>query len=52
MDDQSLEFHRKVHQAYHALAAREPERVKIVNGRAGIDAIEGEVWSVVAPYVR
>jgi dTMP kinase len=52
MDDQSLEFHRKVYQAYHALAAREPERVKIVNGRAGIDAIEGEVWSVVAPYVR
>jgi hypothetical protein len=26
--------------------------VKIVNGRADIDAIEGEVWSVVAPYVR
>jgi len=34
------------------LAAGEPERVKIVTGRAGIDAIEREVWSVVAPYVR
>jgi dTMP kinase len=52
MDDQSLEFHRKVYEAYHALAAREPERVKIVDGRAGIDAIEREVWSVAAPYVR
>ena len=52
MDDQSLEFHRKVYEAYHALAAREPERVKIVNGQAGIDAIEREVWSVVRPYVR
>ena len=52
MDDQSLDFHRKVYAAYHALAAREPERVKIVNGRAGIDAIAGDVWSVVAPYVR
>ena len=52
MDDQSLEFHRKVYEAYHALAAREPERGKIVNGRAGIDAIEREVWSIVATYVR
>ena len=51
MDDQSLEFHRKVYDAYHALAAREPERVKIVNGRAGIDAIEREVWSIVSAYV-
>lgn len=52
MDDQSLEFHKRVYEAYHALAAREPGRVKVVNGRAGMDAIEGEVWSVVAPYVR
>jgi dTMP kinase len=27
MDDQSIEFHRKVYEAYHALAGREPERV-------------------------
>ena len=40
MDDQSLEFHRKVYDAYHALAAAEPERVKLVNGRADMDAIE------------
>src|SRR6266567_3856576 len=32
MDDQSIEFHRKVYDAYHALAEREPERVKVVNG--------------------
>ena len=51
MDDQSLEFHRRVYDAYHALAAREPERVKIVNGRAEIDAIEQEVWSIVSRYV-
>ena len=51
MDDQSLDFHRKVWNAYHALAAAEPERVKIVNGRADIDTIEREVWSVVSAYV-
>jgi dTMP kinase len=51
MDDQALEFHRKVYQAYHALAAREPERVKVVDGRADADAIERQVWSIVAAYV-
>ena len=51
MDDQSLDFHRKVYEAYHALAEREPERVKVVNGRVGIDEIEREVWDVVRPYV-
>lgn len=51
MDDQSLDFHRKVYDAYHALAATEPERVKLVNGRAGIEAIEHEVWSIVRTYV-
>jgi dTMP kinase len=51
MDDQSLDFHRKVYDAYHALAAAEPERVKLVNGRTGIDSIERAVWEVVRPYV-
>ncbi len=51
MDDQSLDFHRKVYAAYHALAAAEPERVKLIDGRADIDAIEREVWRVVSAYV-
>jgi dTMP kinase len=51
MDDQSLEFHRRVWEAYHALAAAEPDRVKVVDGRAGIDALERQIWSVVSAYV-
>ena len=51
MDDQAIEFHLKVHQAYHALAAAEPERVKLVDGRAGIDEIERDVWSIVSEHV-
>jgi len=51
MDDQALEFHLKVHAAYHALAAAEPERVKVVDGRAGIDEIERSVWSIVSAHV-
>ena len=51
MDDQSLDFHRRVWEAYHALATAEPERVKVVNGRADIDTIEREIWSIVSAYV-
>jgi dTMP kinase len=51
MDEQSLDFHRRVYQAYHALAAREPERVKLVDGRSDIDAIERAVWEIASTYV-
>jgi dTMP kinase len=51
MDDQSIEFHLKVYEAYHALAAAEPERVKLVNGRAEMDEIEREVWNIVSAHV-
>ncbi len=51
MDDQSLEFHRKVWQAYHALAEAEPLRVRVVDGRTDIDTIERAVWEVVKSHV-
>jgi dTMP kinase len=51
MDDQSIEFHRKVYEAYHALAVSEPERVRVVDGRADIDSIERQVWSIVEPLL-
>jgi dTMP kinase len=51
MDEQSLEFHRQVYQAYHALAAREPERFRVIDGRAGVEPIAAEIWRAVAPYV-
>jgi dTMP kinase len=51
MDDQSLDFHLKVHAAYHALAEAEPDRVKLVDGRQDIDSIERNVWQIVSTYV-
>ena len=47
MDEQSLEFHRQVRDAYHALAAREPERFRIVNGGRSMDDVERDVWEAV-----
>ena len=51
MDDQSLEFHLRAYNAYHALAGREPDRVKVVSGRAPIDEIELDIWNIVQKYV-
>jgi len=51
MDEQSLEFHRKAYEAYHALAFREPNRFRVIDGRAAIEAIAVEIWKAVEPYV-
>ena len=51
MDEQSLDFHRQVYEAYHALAAREPGRFRVIDGRAGIEAIAAEIRKAVEPYV-
>ena len=51
LDDESIEFHLRVWDAYHALARSEPGRVKIVDGRADLDTIERAVWEVVSRYV-
>ena len=51
MDEQSIEFHRSVYEAYHALASREQHRVRIIDGRADREAIAREIWGIVEPYV-
>ena len=51
MDEQSVEFHRAVYRAYHALAAAEPERFRVVDGRAGRDLIEQRIWEIVSAHV-
>ena len=51
MDEQSVEFHTAVYRAYHALAAAEPERIRVIDGRADRDAIERAIWEAVNPHV-
>jgi dTMP kinase len=51
MDDQSLEFHQRVYEAYRALAAAEPARIRAIDGRADMDTIEQRVWDEVSAYV-
>ena len=51
MDEQSLDFHRQVYDAYHTLAAREPQRFRVIDGRADWDRMAEAIWQVVQPYV-
>ena len=51
LDDESIEFHKRVWQAYHELARSEPDRVKVVDGRADLDTIERAIWEIVSAYV-
>ncbi len=47
LDEQSLEFHRKVRAAYHQLAEDEPKRVKLIDGSRDEDGVALAVWSAV-----
>jgi dTMP kinase len=51
MDEQGLEFHRKVYEAYQALAAGEPKRVKRIDGAASADDVEHAIWELMRTYV-
>ena len=52
MDDQAMEFHRRVHQAYAEMARQEPDRFVTIDGRSAVDAVAAAVWDAVAPWVK
>lgn len=51
MDDQSLEFHRNVREAYLALARRHADRFRIIDGRGAPETVAERVWESVAAHV-
>ncbi len=51
MDDQAVEFHRRVREAYAGLVREEPRRFIVIDGRAAIDVVAKAVWDAVAPRV-
>jgi dTMP kinase len=52
MDDQSLEFHRRVRAAYLDLAAANPGRFRVVDASPDIDTVERAVWDAVRPELE
>jgi dTMP kinase len=51
MEEQSIEFHRAVYTAYHALASREPQRFRVIDGRTERGVLARQIWKMVEPYV-
>jgi dTMP kinase len=44
MDEQAVGFHRKVRDAYHQLAADEPQRVRLIDGSRNQSEVALTVW--------
>jgi dTMP kinase len=44
MEQEPVEFYERVCEGYHALAAREPDRFIVIDGRQSPDGIETEIW--------
>jgi dTMP kinase len=51
MDDQAVEFHRRVHDAYAELVAGEPHRFEVIDGRREIQVVFNDVWRAVAQRI-
>jgi dTMP kinase len=49
MEEQASEFHTRVRDAYLRIAAAEPDRIRVVDGRGTITEVAERVWAVVEP---
>lgn len=51
MENQKLEFYRRVRRGYLDLAKREPKRVKIVDGSQSLEGMEQQIWDLVSHVI-
>lgn len=51
LEEQDLEFYRKVREAYRQIGSDEPHRFKLVDGARDPEAIAADIWTVVSPLL-
>ncbi len=51
LDSQSMEFHRRVEEAYRKIAAAEPSRFRTVDGSGDSAVVAERVWDEVSPVL-
>jgi dTMP kinase len=51
LEEQEIEFHHKVREAYHALARNEPQRFRLIDGNGTPEAIAAKIWIQLAPVL-
>jgi dTMP kinase len=52
MDSQTMEFYRRVREGYLALAAREPGRFCVIDGKRPVEEVAAQVWQVAKGRLR
>ena len=52
MEEADRAFFERVHQGFAAIAAAEPQRVRLIDATAGIDAVHATVWRTVEPWLK
>ncbi|KHE68044.1 dTMP kinase [Halobacillus sp. BBL2006] len=51
LDLEKIEFHHKVYEAYHQLAERYEERIKVINAAQSFDKVKAEAEGVLKNYL-
>jgi dTMP kinase len=51
LEEGDRHFFARVAHGYEAIAAAEPERVRVVNGAAAIEVVCGSIWELVRPVL-
>jgi dTMP kinase len=51
IDREAVEFHRKVRDAYFALAVSEPKRVRMIDGNKAPELVAESVWAEVSSFL-
>ena len=52
MEQEYLAFHRRVREGFLSLAKNEPQRIKVIDARGSVAAVQGEIRQVVAQLLR
>jgi dTMP kinase len=51
IEDADRAFFERVQRGFHAIAAREPKRVRLVDATQSVEAVSTKIWDLVAPLV-
>ncbi len=46
-ESEAVEFHEGLRRAYHVLAAEEPRRIQLIDGRPPRNVVAGRIWEIV-----
>jgi dTMP kinase len=47
-EQENIGFHRKLREAFRAIAIKEPERCRVIDASRGPDEVAGDIWEIVS----